>query len=438
MDLKEIQKKIVSVISLGCDKNRVDLEKMLFNVKEFGFKISLDPTDANVIIINTCGFLHSAIAEALENISQAIKLKKTGVCEKIIVTGCMVARLKNNFPKINGVDAIIDICDNDKIVQKILQLYGIDLLVTHRDGRVLTNVPSYAYIKIADGCDNCCTYCTIPRIRGRYKSEPMEKIISEAQHFADSGVKEIILIAQDVSRYGYDLYGEHKLVPLIRQLSQISGIKWIRLHYLYPEFVTDELLDEIKNNPKLVNYLDIPLQHIDNTILKAMNRKTNELQIRELFFKLKEKYAEISVRSTFIVGFPGETKEQFNKLLDFLKWANISHAGFFAYSREEDTGAYFMKDQIDGKVKEVRKRQAEQVQYEIMEKINLAKVGTIRDIIIDLPDKQNNNYIGRLEEDSPEVDFFVVFNSKNNYKIGDICKVKIYNYENNVFFAEEI
>ena len=359
MTIEELKKKKISAISLGCDKNRVDLEKMLFNLKDFGFDIVDDIEDAEIIIINSCAFIKPAIEEAITNIFMSIELKQN-ICEKIIVTGCLIARFKELSP-IDGVDAMIDLKDNEHIVETVLSLYGIEGKVDYKDGRLLSNLPHYAYLKIADGCNNGCAYCTIPRIRGRYRSTPIEKLIKEAKDLANMGVKELILIAQDITRYGEDIYGEYRLVELIKELSKIKKIKWIRLHYCYPELVTDELLDEINNNPKVCKYLDIPLQHIDDKILKEMNRKTSEDDIRKLFEKLNTKYPSIAIRSTFIVGFPGETRKQFNKLLEFLKEAKISHAGFFPYSREEKTKAYFMKKQIWGITKKHRLKKAQKI-----------------------------------------------------------------------------
>ena len=435
MTLEELKKKRVSAISLGCDKNRVDLEKMLYNLQYFGFEIVDDAENAEIVIVNTCAFIKPAIDEAVQNIILATDFKNN-ICEKVIVTGCLPARFSNEMDKIDGVDAILNIKDNQKIVETVLGLYGIDGQVDYKDGRVLSNLPHYAYLKIADGCNNGCAYCTIPRIRGRYRSVPIENLIKEAKTLADMGVKEIILIAQDITRYGEDLYDEIKLVDLIKQISKIKSIKWIRLHYCYPELVTDELLEEINKNQKVCKYLDIPLQHIDDKILKDMNRRTTEEQIRQLFDKLNSRYPNIAVRSTFIVGFPGETKKQFKKLLNFLTEAKISHAGFFAYSREEKTKAYFMKKQVWNITKKHRLKKAQKAQEQIMNAININKIGGIYDTIIDYYDEENSYYIGRFQEDSPEVDFNVLIEDGKNLQVGEIYKVKVTDYTDSVFIGE--
>ncbi|MBO7528083.1 MAG: 30S ribosomal protein S12 methylthiotransferase RimO [Clostridia bacterium] len=435
MTLEELKKKKVSAISLGCDKNRVDLEKMLYNLKYFGFDVIDDVENAEIVIVNTCAFIKPAIQEAVDNIIYATDLKKN-ICEKVIVTGCLPARFNNDKSEINGVDAVIDIKQNSTIVEIVLGLYGIDGKYDFREGRLLTNLPHFAYLKIADGCDNGCAYCTIPRIRGRYRSVPMEDLIKEAKNLADMGVKEIILIAQDITRYGQDLYGEYRLVKLIREISKIKNIKWIRLHYCYPELVSDELLNEIYNNPKVCKYLDIPLQHIDDKILKEMNRKTTESDIRALFEKLNTNYPNIAVRSTFIVGFPGETKKQFNKLLNFLKEARISHAGFFPFSKEERTKAYFMKKQVWNITKKRRLKKAQKVQEQIMNAININKIGGTYDAIIDIYDDEEKVYVARLSEDSPDVDFIVLIEATSELKIGEIYKVKVLNFIDNIFLGE--
>ena len=435
MTIDELKKKKISAISLGCDKNRVDLEKILFNLKEFGFEIVENLEDAEIIIVNTCAFIRPAIDESIESVFTAIDFKKLK-CEKVIMTGCFISRFSSSLLPIDGVDAMIDIKDNEKIVEKLLMLYDIRGKVDYKEGRVLTNAPHLAYLKIADGCDNGCAYCTIPRIRGRYKSVPFENLIKETKMLAGMGVKELILVAQDTTRYGEDLYGKNRLVELLHELSKIKKIKWIRLHYCYPEKVTDELLDEIYNNPKICKYLDIPLQHIDDKILKDMNRRSGEQNVRDLFDKLKLKYSNISVRSTFIVGFPGETKKQFNKLLDFLRDAKISRAGFFPFSKEEKTKAYFMKKQVWNITKKRRLKKAQMVQEQVMNAICINKIGETTDVIIDFYDEENRVYVGRQSDDSPDVDFFTTVRSALALEIGEIYKARITNYFDGIFEAE--
>ena len=288
MDLEELKQKKISAISLGCDKNRVDLEKMLYNLKNFGFKIVDDISDCEIIIVNTCAFISPAVSESIQNILLAID-EKNYKCEKVIVTGCLNSRFENEIESlIKDVDCFVTLKDNSQIVNKILELYGLSSNYTYKNGRLLTNFSHYAFLKIADGCDNGCAYCTIPRIRGRYKSVPMDELISEAKNLAEQGVKELILVAQDITRYGIDIYHKYSLIDLIKSLSKIKNIEWIRLHYCYPEMVTNELLDEIKNNPKVCKYIDVPLQHIDDKILNNMNRRSNEQQVRDLIKNIKK------------------------------------------------------------------------------------------------------------------------------------------------------
>ena len=438
MNLEELKKKKISAISLGCDKNRVDLEKMLFNLKNFGFEIIDDIQEANIIIVNTCAFIASAVDEAIQNIFLALE-QKNNVCEKVIVTGCMYSRygdeLKNSMPE---VDAFVEIKSNEKIVDIIANLYQVNAKYVYKNGRLLTNYPHYAYLKIADGCNNGCAYCTIPRIRGRYKSEPMENLVKEAKMLASQGVKELILVAQDITRYGTDIYNEPKLVQLIKELSKIKEIQWIRLHYCYPEMVSIDLLNEIKLNPKVCKYLDIPLQHIDDKILNDMNRRSGENQVRELIENLKENYPEITIRSTFIVGFPGENSKQFKNLVEFLKTAKLNNVGFFPYYKEEKTKAYFMKKQVPNFIKKFRLKKVQKIQEKIATELNLCKVGSICDVIIDYFDYSNGYYYGRTQSSSPDVDFYVLFDNDANIMIGNIYKAKILSYSNGIFKGEII
>ena len=344
MKQNELLEKSISAISLGCDKNRVDLEHMLGKLKDYGFKIISDINDAQIIIVNTCAFILPAVKEAIENILLAIK-QKQNKCEKVIVSGCLNERyldeITKEFPE---VDCFLRLKDNDDILKKILNLYGVYADERFRsDERLLTTHKHYAYLKIADGCNNGCAYCTIPRIRGRYRSVEIDDLIKEAKQLAKQGVKEIIVVAQDITRYGEDLYNKNCLIELLEKLSKIKEIEWIRLHYLYPEKITDELLEYINQNEKICKYLDIPLQHIDNNILCEMNRKCDEKTTRELIEKIRKNYPNFTLRSTFIIGFPGETKKQFNNLLDFIKTAGLQNVGFFPFYREEKTKAYYMK-----------------------------------------------------------------------------------------------
>ena len=439
MDLKELKKKKISAISLGCDKNRVDLEKMLYNLKEFGFEVTFEVEKADIVIINTCAFIQPAIEEAISAIIDMENAKQFGI-EKIVVTGCFVERagkdyLKNLMP---NIDAIVNIKDNDTIVDVIASLYGVSVNYKCANGRLLTNQPHFAYLKIADGCDNGCAYCTIPRIRGRYKSVPMEELVDEAKKLVQSGVKELILVAQDSTRYGVDLYGEYKLVELIRELSKIKNLHWIRLHYAYVEMMTDELLDEIYNNPKVCKYIDVPFQHIDDKILKEMNRRSGEDDIRNFVKKVKSKYPEISIRSTFIVGLPGEGRKEFKKLLEFLKEARLDNVGFFPFYREEKTKAYYLKKQVSGFTKKRRLKKAQKIQNQIMTANNINLIGTDVEIIVDFFDPDEQYYVCRSSKNSPDVDFFVLLSAESNVKTGEFYKARLTNYFDGFFTGEVI
>ena len=438
MKIEELKNKKVSAISLGCDKNRVDLEKMLFNLKNFGFQVVDSIEDCDILIVNTCAFIKPALEESIENIFLALKNKENSD-KKVIVTGCMNNRflneMKDAFP---NVDCFIKIENNDQIVNKILELYNIDAKYVCKNGRLLTNLPHYAYLKIADGCDNGCAYCTIPRIRGRYKSYAMDDLIKEAKDLANQGVKELILVAQDITRYGIDIYQKYCLVNLIRELSKIKNIQWIRLHYCYPEMVNRELLDEIKNNPKVCKYIDIPFQHIDDKILKEMNRRSTEQQIRELVSTIRSDYPEIAIRSTFIIGFPGESRKQFKNLINFLETAKLENVGFFPFYKEEKTKAYFMKKQIPNFIKKLRLKKAQKVQERIMSENNVNLVGAETKVIIDYFDNTTGYYIGRTNQNSPDVDFIITFDETPNIRVGEIFNAKIVSYNNGIFKGEII
>ena len=437
MTQKELLDKSISAISLGCDKNRVDLEHMLGKLKDYGFKIISDINDAQIIIVNTCAFILPAIKEAIENILLAIK-QKQNKCEKVIVSGCLNERylneIKNEFKE---VDCFLRLKDNDNIVKIIQSLYGIECDEKFRsDERLLTTFSHYAYLKIADGCNNGCAYCTIPRIRGRYRSVEIDELYKEAKQLAKQGVKELIVVAQDITRYGEDLYNKNCLIELLEKLSKIKEIEWIRLHYLYPEKITDELLKYINENEKICKYLDIPLQHIDNEILYEMNRKCDEKTTRELIEKIKKDYPNFTIRSTFIIGFPGETKKQFNKLLDFIKTAKLQNVGFFPFYKEEKTKAFYMKKQIPNFIKKKRLKIIEKAQQEIADKLNFNRINQVVRVLIDEFDDNTGCFVGRDEYNSPNVDFFIEINDNNNIECGKFYNVKITDYKNRIFKGE--
>ena len=438
MTKEELKQKTVSAISLGCDKNKVDLEKMLGRIKEYGLQIVEEPEEADIVIVNTCAFIRPAQEEAIMNILSMEKLKNEQRIEKVIVTGCFPERnynsMKENFPTI---DAFLRLNENDNIVGTIEKLYGLEpSKPIKKYERVLTNSPSYAYLKIADGCDNVCSYCTIPRIRGRYKSYPMEDLVDEAKNLVSRGVKEIILVAQDPTRYGEDLYKENCLIKLCEKLCKIKGLDRIRLHYAYPEKVSDELLSYIAKNEKMCKYLDIPLQHIDNDILKSMRRKLDEKDTKELIEKIKSNYPEIALRSTFIVGYPGESKAQFKKLCDFVQETKFDYAGFFPYSREPNTASFFMKKQVPEFIKRRRLKKITKIQNDIVTEKAKEKIGQTVEVLVDSFDPQTGEYMGHSQKMSPLVDFNVKFVDNGNVKCYTYVKVKIYDFDGNDYKGE--
>ena len=427
---QDLLKKRIGVISLGCDKNRVDTEYILYLVKEYGFNITNSVDNAEIILVNTCAFLESARVEALETIFECAKLKKNGVCEKLIMLGCMPNRfgdeLKADLPE---VDAVVQVKDYANIVNIIRQSYGLNPATIESPNyvckRIISTKRHYAYLKIADGCNNNCSYCLIPSIRGNYKSRPVEEIINEARELVKFGVRELIVIAQDTTRYGMDIYKKPCLVELIKRLSLIKGLKWIRIHYCYPELVTDELINEISKNPKVCKYIDIPLQHIDSDILKAMNRRTTSLSIKSLIGKIHTIDPDISIRTSLIVGFPGETKEQFNSLMEFLQQYKLNNVGCFEYSREIGTKSYDMPNQISNKVKSKRFSKVMEQQYKIVKELNKKYINTTQEVVIDDYNENIGYYICRNQYNSPEVDTIVYVSTDKKLRIGDFIKVKI-------------
>ena len=434
---KELIKKRISAISLGCDKNRVDLEHMLGDIKQYGFEVVEDIESAQIIIVNTCAFIMPAVKEAIENILLAVKLKGN-CCEKVIVTGCLNERyideIKKEFPE---VDAFVRVGDNQKIINTICELYGFSNNERYRyNKRLLTTPNHYAYLKIADGCNNGCAYCTIPRIRGRYKSVEIDDLVKEAKELANNGVKELIIVAQDITRYGEDLYNKNCLIDLLEKLSKIKGIEWIRLHYCYPEKVSDELLEYISNNDKICKYIDIPLQHIDDNVLFNMNRRCDEKTTRNLITKIKTSYPNITIRSTYIVGFPGETRKQFNNFVDFVKTSKINNVGFLLFYKEEKTKAFFMKKQIPNFIKKFRLKKIQKVQDDVVDELNRNRVGQVVKVLIDKFDETNGFFIGRDEFNSPEVDFFIEIEDNGNVECGKFYNVKIIDYADKIFKGE--
>lgn len=440
MTKEELKNKIVSAISLGCDKNKVDLEKMLGRIKEYGFQITEDVREADIVIVNTCAFIQPAQEEAIMNILEMEKLKENGIIEKVIVSGCFPERnynsMKENFPTI---DYFVKLRENDNVCQIIEKLYDVEpTKPAKKFERVLTNSPSFAYLKIADGCNNVCAYCTIPRIRGRYVSYDMDDLVDEAKNLVSRGVQEIILVAQDTTRYGEDLYGENALINLCDKLSKIKDLKWIRFHYAYPEKVSDELLEYISKNEKMCKYIDIPLQHIDDKILTSMRRRLNEEDTRKLIAKIKTNYPEIALRSTFIIGYPGETRKQFKKLCKFIEEAEFDYAGFFPYSREQNTASFYMKKQINKYIKSYRTKKITKLQKTIVEKKAAQLIGQEIEVLVDSFNENTGEFTGHSKKMSPLVDFNVCFVDNGNISCQSFVKVRITDFDGSDFKGEII
>lgn len=424
----------VGMVSLGCDKNRVDSELILGSINKF-YEITNNPKDAEIIIINTCGFIESAKQESIDTILEMAEYKKTHKCKMIIATGCLTQRYGDELLElIPEIDILMGVNDYMKLHKLIVDFIKTEQRVsstTYKDEgvnegeRILTTNSHTAYLRIAEGCNNFCTYCIIPKIRGKFRSRSKESILAEANSLVNQGVKEIILIAQDLTNYGEDLYGKNQLHVLVNELSEIEGLEWIRLLYCYPEEITDELIEVIANNPKVMKYLDLPIQHISNNILKMMARKTNKETIIDKIDLLREKVPGITLRTSLIVGFPGETEEDFNELCSFLKDYKLDNVGVFTYSQEEGTAAAKLPNQIDEDVKIKRKETLMNIQRGIVRDLNKLKIANIYDTIID--GSTGEYYIGRNYEMAPEIDGLIYVTKKKTIKKGDIIKVKITN-----------
>lgn len=426
----------VGMISLGCPKNQIDGEMMLHKLNKNGFQIVSSIEDSDVIIINTCGFIESAKAEAIEAILEAAEYKKAGLIKAIVVTGCLAERYQDEILKeIPEVDSVIGIGADGDIV-KVCQKAMVGIRTSNfpdkcylplDDDRLVSTPAHWAYLKLSDGCDNRCSYCAIPLIRGGYRERTMESIVKEAETLAENGVKELILVAQDTTRYGISIYGEYKLAELLRKLCRISGIEWIRLFYCYPDRVTEELISVIAEEEKICSYIDIPLQHCNGDILKAMNRYGNYDSLKNLILKMKSRIPDLSLRTTFMVGFPGETEEQFEELCRFVKDIKFDKMGCFSYSAEEDTPASQFENQIDENIKQKRADILMDIQYSITEEANKNRIGNIYKVIVD--EKEGNRYIGRSYLDSPEIDSGIIFTSVKPLEAGEFAEVKITNYD---------
>lgn len=438
MTKEELKTKKVSAISLGCDKNRVDLEKMLFLLSNYGCQIIENVEDADIVIVNTCAFILPAKQEAIENIIEMEALKKAGKIEKLIITGCLPARhMRDVKQEFSSADAILPLSENKNIVNVVENLYGVkNSKISTSFDRILTSSPSYAYLKIADGCNNVCSFCTIPRIRGKYKSERMDDLVSEAKLLAKRGVKELILVAQDTTRYGIDLYGKPMLVELCEKLVKIKEIEWIRIHYAYPEMVDKKLLDFIENQPKMCKYIDIPLQHIDNDLLISMRRKHDEEFTRNLIKDIRTNYPDIKIRSTFIVGYPGESSKSFKKLVEFLKEVKLDYVGFFPYYREENTISYFMKGQVPNFIKQLRLKKVQSVQEKIAFERAKRELSRKTKVLVDAFDDESGLFVGHTDFLSPLVDFNVKIVDNGNVEIGKMYDVILTDFDGNSYEGE--
>ena len=422
-------------ISLGCDKNLVDSEVMLKLLEEKGYQFTDDETEADVIVINTCCFIGDAKEESVNTILEMAEYRKSGSCRALIVTGCLAQRYqKEILDEIEEVDAVLGTASYDAIAEAVEKAFGgqkelrfesIDRLVPDQGGRVLTTGGHYAYLKIAEGCDKRCTYCIIPKLRGHFRSVPEERLLAEAQRLADQGVKELILVAQETTVYGVDLYGEKRLPQLLTKLARIPGIRWIRVQYCYPEEITEELIQVIKNEPKVCHYLDLPIQHASDRILKRMGRRTTQADLRRIIGRLREEIPDICLRTTLISGFPGETEDDHEELMRFVDDCEFDRLGVFPYSAEEDTPAASMPDQIPEEVKEERRAELMELQQEIAFEKAEEMAGRELTVMIEGKVADENAYVGRTYKDAPGVDGYLFLNTDETLMSGDFARVRV-------------
>ena len=425
----------IGFISLGCAKNQVDCERMMYRVQEAGHEVTMDPAGCDVVVINTCGFIDSAKSEAIDNILQTAQLKEAGMVGKILVTGCLSQRYQNEIlEQMPEVDGVLGTGSYHRIVPVVEALLTEDVEVALFDsidepeletGRVMTTPEYFAYIKVAEGCDNRCAYCVIPSLRGKFRSRTMDDVLYEARLLAASGVKELIVVAQDTSRYGTDFPEHKRLLPeLLRQMCKIDGIHWVRVHYLYPDEIDDELIDVIATEDKIVKYLDIPIQHCNVKILKLMNRRGNNAWLRELFAKLRERIPGLVLRTSVITGLPGEGEEEFEELCQFLKEHRLERVGAFAFSPEEGTPAAQM-EHVDFEIAAQRAEMVEIIQSRIMDDYNAAMMGKVLDVLVDGYDDEAEQFFGRSYADSPDIDGRVWIASDEPLREGQFVKVQI-------------
>ncbi len=422
-------------VSLGCDKNLVDTEVMLGMLATRGYQMIDDETQADIIVINTCCFIHDAKEESIQTILEMAEYKKEGRLKALIVTGCLAQRYKQEIvEEIPEVDAILGTTSYDRILEVVdealkghvsIEMSDIDALPLVESKRLVTTGGHFAYLKIAEGCDKHCTYCIIPKIRGNYRSVPMERLLKEAEELAQQGVKELILVAQETTLYGQDLYGEKSLHKLLQRLCQINGIRWIRILYCYPEEITEDLIKVMKEEDKICNYLDLPIQHANDSILKKMGRRTSKQQLVEIIETLRREIPDIAIRTTLITGFPGETKEEHEELLEFVDTMEFDRLGVFTYSPEEDTPAATMSDQIEEEIKLERQAELMELQQDIA--FDLAEQMIGKEVLVMIEGKvaDEDAYVGRTYKDAPNVDGFIFVNTREELMSGDYVKVKV-------------
>ena len=445
----------VAFTSLGCDKNRVDSEVMLGILCKNGYRIVIDEKEADIIVINTCCFIKDALEESIETILEMAEYKKTGRCKGLIIAGCLGQRYeKEIFQEMPEVDAVIGTASYEsvaKIIERILngennikELVDINTAMTESNAknRMISTANYYAYLKISEGCDNHCTYCVIPQIRGRHRSRTIESLVEETEILAKQGVKEIVIVAQDSSIYGRDLYGESKLHILLEKLCEIEGIEWIRLLYCYPETLTEQTIQVMAKQPKICHYIDLPIQHGSDTVLKRMGRKSTQSILKQKITKLRQAMPDIAIRTTFIVGFPNETEQEFQELIDFIKEIRFDKLGVFTYSQEEGTPAASMENQIEEDVKQKRKDIAMEVQKAISAQHCESQIGSIKQVIVEGKLPEQDIYCGRTMKDAPDIDGLVFFSSKQELISGDFVKVFIkqasdYDLIGELFYADE-
>lgn len=422
------------MVSLGCSKNLVDSERMLYKLKKHGYKLVTEPGLADIAVVNTCGFIQSAKEEAIETILELGKLKEDGTLRKIVITGCLTERYREEaaelFPE---ADAVIGIGNNKDIVDVLDHVLANERYINFAPKleaeltgeRIISTLPFFSYLKIAEGCSNCCAYCAIPQIRGKFRSVPMEDVLSEARTLAENGVTELVVIAQDTSRYGEDLYGESKLPELLRELCKIDGLRWIRTLYCYPEKITDELLETIASEEKLVKYLEIPIQHCDGALLKSMNRWGSEEELENLFAHIREKIPNVVLRTTLITGFPGETEEQFNALAEFVQRVRFDRLGCFAYSREDGTKAADFPNQVDEETASHRADIIMEQQLLISCEKNQELLDAELDAVVEGFDRFGECWFGRTMLDAPDIDGKVFFTSEKPLEIGRYVRIRV-------------